>query len=127
MSIIFRINKTESGLALGTLTWTEKNLSTGAISGPYGRKELQLGLYHVFRNKLLDKSGQVAYCDSLNQCWMQVIDPQFSTNRKDLGIHPDGNRTGTLGCIGLFDADTKQWYEAFKSVAPGAYTVLEVL
>lgn len=29
------------------------------------------------------------------------LDPQFSTGRSLLRIHPDGNNEGTLGCIGL--------------------------
>ena len=29
------------------------------------------------------------------------LNPQFSTFREDLRIHPDGNSEGTLGCIGL--------------------------
>src|SRR5690606_3274183 len=29
------------------------------------------------------------------------LNPQFSTGRSLLRIHPDGNNEGTLGCIGL--------------------------
>lgn len=29
------------------------------------------------------------------------LDPQFSTRRSHLRIHPDGNKPGTLGCVGL--------------------------
>lgn len=126
MAIVFKIQKYESGLALGKLTWTEKNLTTMAISGPYGRKELPAGLYHVFRNELLDKSNQESYCDSLRNCWMQVIRPQFSTSRTELGIHPDGNKQGTLGCIGLFESDTSKWKDAFASIEIDKYTILEV-
>lgn len=127
MSITFTIKNYENGLAYGDLVWREKNLNNLVISGPYGRHELPKGLYHAYRSKLLDKNGEEAYCDSLQQCWMQVIDPQFSTDRSNLGIHPDGNKLGTLGCIGLFEANTKPWYDAFKSVKSGEYTVLQVL
>ncbi|MEM9894927.1 MAG: hypothetical protein AAF789_01040 [Bacteroidota bacterium] len=127
MPITFRITRRENGLAYGDLTWPEEGLSTGAVSGPYGRGELPLGLYHVERNKLLDKPNNDPYCDSLKNCWFQVITPQFSTHRTDLGIHPDGNLQGTLGCIGILDTNTKPWYDAFKSVSSGEYTVLEVL
>lgn len=127
MSITFKIKKFENGLAYGDLIWPEMKLNNLAISGPYGRHELPKGLYHAHRDKLLDKNGEVAYCDSLQQCWMQVIDPQFSTDRNNLGIHPDGNKSGTLGCIGLFEANTKPWYEAFKSIKKGEFTVLEVM
>lgn len=106
MDIKFKINSIEGGLAYGDLTWRDKGLSTGAFSGPYGRGELPKGLYRSYRSKLLDKDGEPGYCDSLQNCWFQVLDPQFSTARNNLGIHPDGNLTGTLGCIGLLDADT---------------------
>ena len=127
MSITFKIESYRDGLAYGEITWPEKGLSSGAVSGPYGRKELPTGLYHVYRNKLLDKDGQKPYCDSLNKCWMQVIEPQFSTVRTDLGIHPDGNKLGTLGCIGLLDADTSSWYDAFYAMPKGGYITLEVI
>lgn len=127
MDLLFNITSYEGDLAYGTLSWKGKDLSTGAVSGPYGRKELPLGLYHIKRSDLLDKNGQEAYCDSLRKCWMQVIRPQFSTARTDLGIHPDGNKLGTLGCIGIVDADTAPWYAAFKSVPQGTTITLEVL
>ena len=58
--------------------------------------------------------------------WFQVIDPQFSTDRTELGIHPDGNLSGTRGCIGLLESDTSAWYDAFKSVPTGSKTDVEV-
>jgi hypothetical protein len=126
MSIKFQIDRVEGGKAFGTLSWSEKGLSSGAISGPYARAELPAGLYHAFRSKLLDKPDEDPYCDSLRNCWFQVLDPQFSTDRTDLGIHPDGNQTGTLGCIGLFEANTSSWYEAFSSMPNGEFVVVEV-
>ncbi len=128
MSIRFVIERYDDGLAFGSLSWLEKGLFSGAFSGPYGRGELPKGLYHCYRSKLLDKPEipPYSFCDSLRQCWMQVIDPQFSTDRTELGIHPDGNKLGTLGCIGLLDANTMPWYEAFKSIPIGQYTILEV-
>ena len=127
MSITFRIHHIQDGLAYGQLSWPEKGLQTGAFSGPYGRHELPLGLYYAYRSKLLDKNGEQGYCDSLNNCWMQVLDPQFSTDRNNLGIHPDGNKVGTLGCIGLLDADTSPWFNAFYSLASGDHVMVEVI
>ncbi|WP_138631398.1 hypothetical protein [Pseudoalteromonas spongiae] len=127
MAIVFKIERIENGLAYGMLTWKDKNLSSGAVSGPYGKKQLPKGLYKAFRSKLLDKIGEPAYCDSINNCWFQVIDPQFSTERNNLGIHPDGNKSGTLGCIGLLNANTKEWYDAFLSVDSGAFNYVEVI
>lgn len=127
MDIRFTITSYADGLAYGTLTWTAKGLTSGAFSGPYGRKELPMGLYHARRAGLLDKPGEDAYCDSLRRCWLQALEPQFSTQRDNLAIHPDGNKVGTLGCIGLLEADTKPWYDAFRSVPNGTVTTVEVV
>lgn len=127
MDIRFTIKSYENGLAYGTVTWAAKGLSSGAVSGPYGRRELPAGLYHARRSSLMDKPGQQGYCDSLQHCWMQALEPQFSTNRTGLGIHPDGNKLGTLGCIGLLDANTQPWYDAFRSLSAGTVTTVEVV
>jgi hypothetical protein len=127
MPIKFNIEKRENKKAYGKISWPEKNLSSVAISGPYGRSELPDGLYHARRVNLLDKPNQSPYCDSLQNCWFQFIEPQFSTNRDNLGIHPDGNSIGTLGCIGLLDSNTKLWYEAFKSIPNNELTIVEVI
>lgn len=126
MGITFTIERRTSNLAYGTIKWPEYGLSSGAVSGPYGKKELPEGLYHAKRNGLLDRDGTDAFCDSLMNCWFQLLSPQFSTERDQLGIHPEGNKIGTQGCIGLIEADTKSWYEAFKSIPNGSYTTVEV-
>ena len=126
MAIRYTIESYNDGLAYGPLEWKEKGLLTGAYSGPYGRGELPAGLYHVRRDVLLDKPGNSSFCDSIRNCWFQLIDPQFSTDRTELGIHPDGNVMGTRGCIGILDADTSPWYNAFKSVKMGDFAILEV-
>ncbi len=129
MAIKFVIERREDKKAYGTLSWNEKNLRSGAISGPYGNRELPAGLYHVKRNGLIDKStGDSAFCDSLFRCWFQLLTPQFSTHRTELGIHPDGgDYIGTRGCIGIIDADTVPWYNALISVPRNSYTILEVI
>jgi len=33
--------------------------------------------------------------------------PGYASGRTSLGIHPDGNVPGTLGCIGIREEDTK--------------------
>lgn len=126
MSIKFIIERKENQKAYGTIKWSEKKLESGAISGPYGRGELPEGLYHAKGNMLLDKPDKEGFCDSLRNCWFQVLEPQFSTIRTELGIHPDGNKIGTQGCIGLIDANTKSWYDAFKSIGKDNYVMVEV-
>ncbi|MGJ1436097.1 MULTISPECIES: hypothetical protein [Sphingobacterium] len=126
MGIKFIIEKKQNQNAYGTITWSEKKLKSGAVSGPYGKGELPLGLYHAVGGKLV-KSPKEGFCDSLKNCWFQLIEPQFSTDRTGLGIHPDGNVSGTQGCIGLLDSDTSAWYAAFKSIPAGTIVMVEVL
>lgn len=102
--------------ANGTLSWASKNLSEEARSGPFGNGFLPVGTYTARRVELLDKSDAV-YKDAQGLGWMQAMRPTFTTPRTDLGIHPDGNVPGTEGCIGLNAANTRPWYEAFRSVS----------
>jgi hypothetical protein len=129
MPIKFTITSKTATKAEGTLTWTEKSLTANAVSGPFGNGFIESGLYHAKRNVLLDKPGEPPYCDSSSPstCWFQLISPQFSTTRTEIGIHPDGNTPGTAGCIGITISNTKPWYDALKSVAEGQYTVVEVI
>jgi hypothetical protein len=114
-TITFTITRMEGLAAYGTLAWTSKNLSSPAISGPFDKGNLPIGDYIAKRSKLLDKPGQAPYTDAKGNAWMQGIDPKVSNNRNNLGIHPDGNTSGTEGCIGLKVENTISWYDAFKA------------
>ena len=127
MAIVFKIERKENGLAYGKLQWNEMGLESGAVSGPHGNADLPDGLYMAPRSGLIDKNGESPFCDSLRNCWFQFLQPQFSTSRTELAIHPDGNVSGTAGCIGILDSNTKPWYEAFKSLAPSSSTSVEVI
>jgi hypothetical protein len=126
MAIKFKIIKTTAGKAEGILSWPEKGLSSTAVSGPFGNGSIELGLYHAERNYLLDKDED-PYRDSKGKCWFQRLDPQFSTTRTEIGIHPDGNVPGTKGCVGLTIADTKAWYDALYSVPANKFTQVEIV
>jgi hypothetical protein len=126
MAITFSITKKTAGKAEGTLSWPEKGLSSPAVSGPYGKGIIELGTYHAERKFLLDKNED-AYRDVNNNCWFQRLDPKFPSTRTEIGIHPDGNVSGTEGCIGLIIADTKPWYKALYSVGASSHTVVEVV
>lgn len=126
-AITFKISRISGQKAEGTLSWPAKGLSSNAVSGPYGNGYLPFGIYAALRSKMLDKPGEPSYCDTVNNCWMQPIDPRFVTGRTDLGIHPDGGSAGTEGCIGIKDTDTKAWYDAFYGVAMGGRTDVEVI
>ncbi len=51
------------------------------------------------------KKGEIdnsSYCDKKNQCWWCPIVPRFDAGgRGGFGIHPDGGKGGTAGCIGI--------------------------
>lgn len=126
MALKFTITEETSQGAKGTLEWTEKDLSSKAISGPYGNGRLPDGVYYAKRNFLLDKDGEKPYCDKKDNCWFQRIDSDPNNGRTDLGIHPDGNTLGTQGCIGISDSDTKKWYDAFFNIGHGKKTKLVV-
>ncbi len=102
--------------AKGTLTWEAEKLKATAVSGPFGKGALPTGIYTASRSKLLDKPSGSSYCDLDDKCWMQVLDPDFSTARTDLGIHPDGGTAGTEGCIGI-KGKAKTWFDAFFKVS----------
>jgi len=84
-----------------------------AISGPYGKGKLPSGEYLIAEpveikstaakyNPYRDKSGFVWWCQ---------LTPLFETDRSGFGIHPDGNISGTLGCIGICIDNTREVFE----------------
>ena len=117
MSITFDITMRGDKQAQGRLRWPEKNLDSPAISGPHRNGYLPDGLYLAKANGFSDREGQAPFCDKRNSCWFQYVEPQFSTSRTQLGVHPDGNVVGTEGCIGLMDADCGPWRRAFESIS----------
>ena len=125
MPISYTITLKSGKETQGWLRWPDKGLESRAISGPHGNGTLPEGLYQAKHLGFMDRSEEEAYCDSLNNCWFQYLEPQFSTSRTDLGVHPDGNVEGTAGCIGLLDSDSSEWREAFESIT--ADVSLEVL
>jgi RHS repeat-associated protein len=77
--------------------------SFSAVAGGFGNGAPENGDYTVsnFRDR---SAGGGDYNQGMNSDGVGFsfnLNPQFSTNRSDLRIHPDGNNEGTLGCIGL--------------------------
>jgi len=75
--------------------FTKQSLS--AVGGPYGNGAPPNGDYTVDGPRLRSESGftRDGFGFSFN------LNPTFETGRTLLRIHPDGNNTGTLGCVGL--------------------------
>jgi hypothetical protein len=69
-----------------------------ANSGPYGNGSPENGNYKVNNARLRDDNpGMIKN----NYGFSMDLIPNFETCRDAMRIHPDGNKPGTLGCIGL--------------------------
>jgi hypothetical protein len=72
------------------------------VAGGFGNGAPENGSYTV--NNYQDRSPSGRYSKGMNLDGVGFsynLNPQFSTGRSLLRIHPDGNIEGTLGCIGL--------------------------
>lgn len=68
------------------------------ISGPWGKGHLPVGNYKIKYVRLdLNEAFKLQGFG-----WFAYLEPQFDTDRTELGIHPDGGKyLGTLGCVGM--------------------------
>jgi hypothetical protein len=84
-----------------------------AVGGPYGNGAPPNGDYTVDNPRIRSEAGykRDGFGFSFN------LNPQFETQRTDLRLHPDGNNTGTLGCIGLQSSGdvNKQIYNTLRT------------
>lgn len=114
------------------LSWPAKKLKWSAVSGPHRLGPLPSGLYDIGRREITDYTNQIdrSYRDKTGRGFFVPIYPRFSTHRGKnggrLGIHPDGNIPGTLGCIGITDNSAKSFHDAMKAASPGAKLLLIV-
>jgi len=83
--------------------------SWAACSGPYGKGAAPRGEYDLAPPKIIDPTvpENSGFVDPVGNAWFAPLTPQFKTERTSLGVHPDGNVPGTLGCIGIQEKDTK--------------------
>ena len=75
-----------------------------ACSGPYGKGPAPRGIYNVRKPiPISDVEENKPYRDAEGNAWFAAMQPMkgFESERQGLGIHPDGNVPGTLGCIGI--------------------------
>ncbi|GGF30308.1 DUF6443 domain-containing protein [Flavobacterium limi] len=76
--------------------------SFSGVAGGFGNGAPENGSYTV--SNFQDRSPDGWYNRGMNSDGVGFsfnLNPQFSTGRNLLRIHPDGNNEGTLGCIGL--------------------------
>ncbi len=114
-----------------SLSWPG-NGKWDALSGPYGKGRLPNGTYKISRREVTAYSSSVpkGFRGPTGKGFFIPIYAQFSTARGAsggrLGIHPDGNKPGTLGCIGL-RSDAKRFYDLIAATATSADLKLEVV
>lgn len=100
MSWIFVLPDDLNGI--GRLIYITRLEYFPARSGPWGKGPLPVGRYQLGKPVRIDDDPRnEPFTDTLDQAWWCPITPQFTTDRKSLGIHPDGNVPGTRGCIGI--------------------------
>ena len=114
-------------LSQGRLVWGTKSYK--ATSGPYGKGSLPTGKY-IVQKRMVTNSPSLAkgFRDPKSgEAWFIPLTPRFSTARTGLGIHPDGNKIGTLGCIGIHPNDAAafwdRWLQTPMSLRPGQLEV----
>jgi len=89
--------------------------SWNAVSGPYGNGQLPHGEWRAYSITRLDPLNQPnfsSYSRDGFDFWMG-LDPQFTTTRNGIGVHPDGEalgswwlNNGSSGCIVLQEGST---------------------
>ena len=88
-------NSKVGNLCIGDQQWE-------CISGKYGKGSLPSGIYNLNKcYKLEFVKGETEAYTGKEFAWVARLEPQFETDRTGLLIHPDGNKEGTLGCIGI--------------------------
>ena len=97
-----------------------------AVSGPYGKGALPNGSYQVLELVDLDITEKSKpYCIGDICFWIPLI-PDIETARTGLGIHPDGNVKGSLGCIAIESEDDCVLFRCyFKKLNPEKLIVVD--
>jgi|TARA_R100000084_G_C4558978_1_gene103646 hypothetical protein len=110
--VVDTFNKTKLGnLCIGDQQWE-------CISGKYGKGALPKGRYKIDNcYKLKPTKGETEAYTVREFPWVATLTPQFETDRTGLLIHPDGNKEGTAGCIGISKKENDvEVYEAITNL-----------
>lgn len=113
--LIFEINSThqEKGKpskASGNLRFNQKAFKV--TSGGFGKGMLPYGTYVVKVHNVVDKNLGDGFKIGKTQFFIPIEIVGNST-RHGLGIHPDGNKPGTQGCIGVQGADAEKFWKSW--------------
>ena len=114
------------------LSWPLKQKNWNAVSGQYGVGVLPVGLYDISRREITEYTNKIdlPFQDKSGKGFFVPIYPKFNTNRGKsggrLGIHPDGNKPGTLGCIGITNSNSKSFHDEIRLTTPNIKLILKV-
>lgn len=112
----------------GVLSWPKFG-TWYAVSGPWKKGALEVGIYTVQRRKVtsLTSAMEKGFLDKkTGKGYFIPITAHVNRGREGLGIHPDGNIPGTEGCIGI-KYHSKSFYTSIASTAPSANITLQVI
>ena len=105
----------------GELIAVDKNERWPAVTGPWGKGAAPPGEYMIQKaTRLKDCKKNRPYRDKAGNVWFAKLTPTFETDRTGLGIHPDGNVPGTLGCVGVTCDDTSALFALLTTKTPVA-------
>ena len=94
-----------------TLTWGTTRYK--AMSGGFGKGVLPKGGYAVKTRNVVEGPSLASGFRLNGTAFFIPIEHDSDTTRGGLGIHPDGNTQGTLGCIGLQSGDAAKFWNAW--------------
>jgi len=122
MAVRITFNKTSKGEGsriIGKLRWGNDEYEV--VTGGYGKGAIPDGIYDIkvryaaTGNISTMKSGFVN--PITKRGWFLPLSPQFDTVRHGFGIHPDGNKPGTKGCVGLQGNDIKKFWDKWLATS----------
>ena len=94
-------SRRKNGLVEGLFCTGDLAHSWTANSGPWKNGALPCGIYRAHGYHHRADAPHVKFGIGFSV----ELKPLFATTRSFLQIHPDGNKVGTLGCIGITDPD----------------------
>lgn len=101
------------------------SLGWASRSGPFGKGAAPPGVYEIGRVvELAQVPGTKPFTDYFGFAWWAKLFPTFTTERTGLGIHPDGNVPGTLGCIGVKEPNSKPCFIHLQEAPRPLYLVV---
>ncbi|WP_172304119.1 hypothetical protein [Pseudenhygromyxa sp. WMMC2535] len=91
-----------------------------AVSGGYGNGALSNGSYSVKVTRAVEGKHLKSGFQAGGVGFFIPIEHTSDSSRSGLGIHPDGNKPGTLGCIGISAKDASNFLKAWTRMSLGS-------